>query len=83
MGGQWCFKGTRLQVTSLFEHLDKGATVDEFLEWFPAVRCEQAHAVLDFARSTLNEPAAVRILFDANTPAPLARFPRGSRDADG
>jgi uncharacterized protein (DUF433 family) len=46
-------------VASLFEHLDQGSTIDEFLEWFPAVSREQAHEVLRFAKSSLEQPAAV------------------------
>ena len=59
MGGAWCFAGTRLAVLSLFEHLDKGSTIDEFLEWFPVVSAEQVHEVLNFAMQTLEEPAVV------------------------
>jgi uncharacterized protein (DUF433 family) len=55
-GGAWCFAGTRLPVASLFEHLEKGSTVDEFIEWFPAVTAEQVHEVLVFAKASL-EPA--------------------------
>ena len=40
LGGTWCFRGTRLPVATLFEHLDQGSSVDEFLEWFPAVSRE-------------------------------------------
>ena len=57
LGGAWCFKGTRLAVVSLFEHLDKGSTVDEFLEWFPDVNQEQIHQVLAFAKDSLRQPA--------------------------
>jgi len=46
-------------VASLFEHLDKGSSIDEFLEWFPAVTAEQIHEVLRFAKSSLEQPAAV------------------------
>ena len=35
LGGAWCFVGTRLAVLSLFEHLDRGSTIDEFLEPLP------------------------------------------------
>ncbi|MGH9609815.1 MAG: DUF433 domain-containing protein [Bryobacteraceae bacterium] len=59
LGGAWCFAGTRVPVLSLFEHLDKGSTVDEFLEWFPDVTAEQAHQVLAFAKASLEQPAAV------------------------
>ena len=57
MGGVWCFKDTRLQVASLFEHLDTNCTIDEFVEWFPVVTREQIHEVLEFARASLEETA--------------------------
>jgi uncharacterized protein (DUF433 family) len=46
-------------VASFFDHLDRGGTVDEFLEWFPSVSPDQVHAVLAFARKSLEQPAAV------------------------
>lgn len=49
VSGSWLFTGTRVPVTALFENLEDGATVDEFLEWFPGVKREQVNAVLDFA----------------------------------
>ena len=51
LGGVLCFAGTRMPVRSLFERLDRGATVDEFLEWFPDVTAEQVHGVLEFAKN--------------------------------
>ena len=59
LGGKWCFRGTRLPVAALFEHLDQGSTIDEFLEWFPSVSREQVHHVLAFAKSSLEQPMAV------------------------
>jgi uncharacterized protein (DUF433 family) len=59
LGGTWCFKGTRLPVAALFEHIDQGSTIDEFLEWFPSVSEEQVHAVLAFAKGSLDVPMAV------------------------
>jgi uncharacterized protein (DUF433 family) len=59
LGGAWCFCGTRLRVTTLFEHLDKDATIEEFLEWFPAVTRDQVHEVLAFAKDSLEQPSAV------------------------
>ena len=59
LDGTWCFWGTRLPVASLFDHLDQGSTIDEFLEWFPSATREQVHQVLAFAKSSLEEPAAV------------------------
>ena len=59
LGGAWCFAGSRMPVASLFEHLDKGSTVDEFLEWFPDVDPKQVHEVLAFAKSSLDLTSAV------------------------
>ena len=58
LGGAWCFAGTRLAVVSLFEHLDKGSTIDEFLEWFPDITAGQVHEVMSFAKASLEQPAA-------------------------
>ena len=43
------FRGTRVQVASLFENLEDDASLHDFLEWFPGVTAEQARAVLDHA----------------------------------
>ena len=58
LGGTWCFRGTPLPVAALFEHLDQGSTVDEFLEWFPSVSRDQVHQVLAFTKSSLEQPTA-------------------------
>ena len=52
VSGAWVFKGTRVPVQALFENLEGGATVDQFLEWFPGVTREQALTVLKFAESS-------------------------------
>ena len=49
MGGQPVFKGTRVPVRSLFEHLNGGDGLEVFLEDFPGVTQEQAQAVLELA----------------------------------
>jgi uncharacterized protein (DUF433 family) len=59
LGGVWCFRGTRLPLTALFEYTDQGSTIDEFLEVFPSVTREQVHTVLAFAKGSLDSPAAV------------------------
>ena len=46
LGGRLVFCGTRVPVEALWNNLGSGATVDEFLEWFPTVSREQAEAVL-------------------------------------
>ena len=53
VSGTWLFKETRVPVKSLFENLEAGATVEEFLEWFPGVSREQVHAVLEHAARSL------------------------------
>jgi len=53
VGGVWLFKGTRVPVRALFENLEGGARVDEFLEWFPGVKREHVEAVLAHAERSL------------------------------
>ena len=55
VSGAWLFKGTRVPVRALFENLEGGATVDEFLEWFPGVTRPQVEAVLEHAQRSLAE----------------------------
>lgn len=49
LGGKTVFAGTRVPVEALWNNLADGATLDEFLEWFPTVAREQAEAVLRHA----------------------------------
>jgi uncharacterized protein (DUF433 family) len=49
LGGQSVFTGTRVPVESLFDHLEAGVSLDDFLEDFPTVTKEQAIAVLEAA----------------------------------
>jgi uncharacterized protein (DUF433 family) len=53
VSGAWLFKGTRVPVKALFENLESGACVNEFLEWFPGVTREQVEAVLEHAERSL------------------------------
>ena len=53
VSGAWVFKGTRVPVKALFENLEDGATIDEFLVWFPGVTREQVEAVLEHAEQSL------------------------------
>ena len=57
LSGAWVFKGTRVPVTALFENLKDGASIDEFLEWFPGVTREQIEALLDYEKASLNNLA--------------------------
>jgi uncharacterized protein (DUF433 family) len=43
------FQGHAGAVKALFENLEDGARIDDFLEWFPGVRREQVELVLRHA----------------------------------
>lgn len=47
VSGAWVFRGTRVPVAALFENLRDGASIKEFLSWFPGVERSQVEAVLD------------------------------------
>jgi uncharacterized protein (DUF433 family) len=53
VSGAWVFKGTRVPVRALFENLEEGASVDDFLQWFPGVTRDQVVAVLAHAERSL------------------------------
>jgi len=57
LGGTAVFVGTRVPVQSLFDHLEGGDSIDDFLEGFPSVRREQVIAVLEEFRKELMSPA--------------------------
>lgn len=58
LSGAWVFQGTRVPVSALFSNLEGGATVDEFLEWFPGVSLAQVKQVLEHASRSLGDPVA-------------------------
>ena len=53
VSGAWVFRGTRVPVAALFENLRDGATIEEFLAWFPGVERTQVEAVLNYELMTL------------------------------
>ena len=53
LGGQAVFTGTRVPVESLFDHLEAGVSLDDFLEDFPTVGREPAVALLEAANKLL------------------------------
>lgn len=53
MGGTPVFTGTRVSVQSLFDYIETGETLNEFLENFPSVKKEHAIEVLEMAKKTL------------------------------
>ena len=57
LGGTPVFVGTRVPVRSLFDHLEAGDSIDDFLEGFPSVQRAQVIAVLEESRKGLLQPA--------------------------
>jgi len=53
VSGEWLFRGMHVPVRALFENLEDGARVDDFLDWFPGVTREQVEAVLHHAERSL------------------------------
>jgi uncharacterized protein (DUF433 family) len=57
LGGTPVFTGTRVPVRSLFDHLEAGESIDDFLEGFPSVRRDQVIALLEISQERVLEPA--------------------------
>ena len=53
VSGAWVFRGTRVPVSALFENLEDGAQLSDFVDWFPGVTLQQARAVLEHVAHTL------------------------------
>jgi uncharacterized protein (DUF433 family) len=59
LGGTPGFVGTRVPVKTLYDYLEAGDTLDEFLTDFPSVTREHAIATLELAREMTEAHAAV------------------------
>ena len=59
LSGTPVFVGTRIPVRSLFDYLEGGDTLEEFLHQFPSVKHEQAITVLDVAYETITSDAHI------------------------
>ena len=53
VSGAWVFTGTRVPLHALFENLAGGATINEFVEWFPGADLEQVRTVLEYQAKLL------------------------------
>ena len=53
LSGAWVFKGSRVPVKALFENIEDGASVEDFLAWFPGVTKAQVDAVLEHTSRSL------------------------------
>ena len=49
LGGTPVFSGTRVPIRILFEHLEAGDNLNQFLDSFPSVTRDQAKQVIDLA----------------------------------
>lgn len=58
VSGVLVFQGTRVPVAALFENLRDGATLEQFLDWFPGVERWQVESVLDYESQELRELAS-------------------------
>ncbi len=57
LGGTPVFRGTRVPIKSLFDHLEAGDSIDDFLEGFPSVRRDQVISLLEISQERVLEPA--------------------------
>ena len=57
VSGAWVFRGTRVPVSALFENLEDGVALTEFVKFFPGVSLEQVRAVLEHAARSALAPA--------------------------
>jgi uncharacterized protein (DUF433 family) len=53
LSGEACFKGTRVPIQALIDHIEGDATLEEFLEGFPSVTREQAIQFIELAKDNL------------------------------
>ena len=53
LGGTPVFRGTRVPIQTLFDYLEGGETLEDFLEGFPTVTRESAVAALEEAKDLL------------------------------
>ena len=58
MGGVPCFRGTRVPVSTLFDNLAGGMTLDEILDDFPTLNRDDLVAVLELASAEVAKSAA-------------------------
>jgi len=58
ISGAWAFAGTRIPLYALHENLATGATITDFVEWFPDVSERQVRAVLEHEAAQLRTDLA-------------------------
>jgi uncharacterized protein (DUF433 family) len=58
LGGAVVFRGTRVPVQTLIDHLEAGDSIDDFLEGFPTVSRDQVIAFLEEAKTRVIDAAS-------------------------
>jgi uncharacterized protein (DUF433 family) len=53
LSGVPCFKGTRVPIQALIDHIEGNATLEDFLEGFPSVSRQQAIQFIELAKDNL------------------------------
>jgi uncharacterized protein (DUF433 family) len=53
LGGEPVFAGTRVPARSLFDHLEGGDSIQDFLEGFPSVKREQVISLLEESKARM------------------------------
>jgi uncharacterized protein (DUF433 family) len=61
LSGQPVFKGSRVPIETLFDHLEQGVSLDDFLLDFPTVTKEQAIAALEIATKLLTSKNIIKL----------------------
>jgi uncharacterized protein (DUF433 family) len=61
LGGQPVFKGTRVPIETLFDHLETGESVDDFLDQFPSVSKVQAISTLEIAGKLMSSKNVMKL----------------------
>ncbi|MGN7887838.1 DUF433 domain-containing protein [Dyadobacter sp. 22481] len=72
LSGQPVFSGTRVPIDSLFDHLEAGVSLDDFLDDFPSVTRDQAVALLEAANKLLSSKH-IEQLYEAVTGSKFAQ----------
>ena len=60
LGGTPVFMGTRVPIETLFDHLEAGMSIDDFLQDFPTVQKEQAIKMVSFAGKLLSSKTIIK-----------------------
>ncbi|MEO8211117.1 MAG: DUF433 domain-containing protein [bacterium] len=64
MSGSPVFKGTRVMIKTLFDYLEGGHTLEDFLEGFPSVSKQQALSILELVKSTFTSEKKLALIYE-------------------